>query len=735
MSLLRFGKGVFPVGAHVFREPHQDMDELLADLPILKRHGFNMVKLQECWCADEPSEGNIDFTNIERIITRARELDLGIYLGLTMEMAPPWLWQKYPDCARVRSDGTPHLDPTVFSLPNDGKPGPCWDHPGARAAAERFIGELARRLGRHEHVWCWNTFQEIGIWGDGGPCGFCFCPHTLAAFRRWLMAHYGTLAALNAAWRTRYADWALIEPPRRTTSGASYADWRYFMDNIHLTDGLSMKTAALKASDPLRRPVFSHVATPGFGTGCEWRWARTGDFFGNSNYPAWWSFQGWDDAKRHQDVPHTHHLQEIWDGLMLRSDIIRCAAGPDRTFWGAEFQGGPCSTHLMRAPDPGPADIRRWMLAGLAAGMHGISFWNHRSECTWAECNGFGLLDPQGDTTPRLTEAGRLARAINRHPALFAQGSVPRARVALLVNDRARIFCQGTGDQAGQHLAYGVRGHYARLWRMGYPVDFVEATEVAAGRLTDYRAAILPVPLALDPADFRKLADYVRDGGMLISDACPGRFDTHGWCPRPQMVDGAEALFGAAHADVRLVAEPAGEPAHWTPDMRGAGSILPPTTLEGAGPLHGTSLRASFYLQTLTPAGGEAILRRGEDIAGVLNRVGKGAAVLLGTFAGHCATAHAQDAADAVFQRLLISHDVHPERVGPLLLRRRVYADQEAWFLINPTPATIRQPLEPQNRRILDDLTGDAWQPDTDTRGNVTVPGGNLACLITGPAV
>ena len=88
--------GVFPLGSHVYREPHQDQEELFADLPVLARLGFNMIKIQESWAIDEPREGEYDFARIERLIARAGELGMGVYLGLTMEQAPAWLWREQP---------------------------------------------------------------------------------------------------------------------------------------------------------------------------------------------------------------------------------------------------------------------------------------------------------------------------------------------------------------------------------------------------------------------------------------------------------------------------------------------------------------------------------------------------------------------------------------------------------------------------------------------------------------
>jgi len=718
-----FPANVFPFGTHVYREPYQDQEELLSDLPLLKRLGFTMVKIQESWAIDEPREGQYDFSRIERVIARAGELGLGVYLGLTMEQAPAWMWKRYPDAYLVYANGLAHNDPTQYCLPADGKPGPCWDHPGAREAGERFVAALAGRLGRFENIWAWNTWQEIGFWpNEDGVLGFCYCPHTLERFRVWLFGRYGSLDALNAAWYSAYTAWDDIEPPRRYASVPPFVDWRLFMDNVYISRALEWKTRALKEHDPRGRPVFSHVAAPRVGAGAEWRWSRVGDFFGNSNYPAWSPFDPWDDATAAGDRSwQTSALYELWNGVMLRGDLTRSATGRDRAFWGAEFQGGPISTHLHLGRVPTAADIRRWTLAGLAAGMNGISFWNHRAERLWGECNGFGLLDARGETTERIEQAGRIARAINRAPEVFSLGQPPRAEVALLVNDDLYHFCQGTGDGAAELLSYNTRGHYARLWRLGVAVDFVAAEEVAAGALSSYKVAILPTPLALDAAYFAHLRRFVEEGGTLISDACPGRFDRYGFCPRAQMVDGAEELFGARHQSVRIVREPDGA-TRWTPPERGYGEYAPPTVLEGVGDDGDHGLRASFYLQTLTPTTGQAILRAGEAVAGVRNAVGQGTAILLGTFAGMCATAHAHAEGDLFVEGLLADVGVRPDRAGRLLRRRRVLDDRAAWFLINPTDAAVTETVDLEGfaaaRLLLDDAPAEPAEP---AGGSVTV--------------
>lgn len=724
--------GKFPFGTHVYREPCLDLEAVLADLPLLKRLGFNMIKIQEHWSTDEPEEGRYEFARVDRLIARAGEHGLGIYLGLTMEQAPAWLWRRYPDCHLIEADGRSHMQPTQYTIPTDGKPGPCWDHPGARNAAERFIAELARILGRHDNIQAWNTFQEIGFWpNEAGVTGFCYCPHTLARFREWLRERYGTLAALNAAWQLNHAGWEDVEPPRRQEPVAPFIDWRYFMDDVTLTRNLEFKTAALRAHDPLRRPVFSHADTPRIGSGAEWRWARAADFFGTSNYPMWNNGQPWDDPVIDEAGARRN---ELWEEMMMCTDLARANNGRDRALWGAEFQGGPIVTSLHVSRTPTAADLRRWMLAGLACGMTGISFWNHRPERFWQEGNGFSLLDHYGEHTERMAAASEIGRAIQKHARFFSQSQPPRAQVALLVNEDLYHFFQGCNDGVHFHYMYNLRGWYARLWRLGIPVDFVDAADVSAGELQHYRAAILCMPLALEPNWFAHLTDFVAGGGTLISEACPGRYDRLGWTTRAQMVDGAEVLFGAAHAALTLVHEPT-RPGRWMPAERRFGEFEPCTMLQGAGEFQGAEVLANFWLQTLRPLTAEPVLLAGERVAATRQRHGEGQAILLGSFLGLSAMAYrsADGDTDEFLQRLLAGAQVAPDRCGRLLRRRRQLGDEQAWFFVNPGADACEETVALEGRRVCADLTGDSMVADDGDRVTLRVPGGSVSCLLLRP--
>src|SRR5579875_1646951 len=186
----------FLFGTHVYRFPSLPLAELKRDIRTMQRLGFNTIKVQESWSADERRPGEVDFGEIEELLVEAQSAGLKVYLGVTMEQAPAWLWKRYPDAYMVNGLGQPHLDPTQYLLPADGKPGPCWHHPGVREAATRFMATLAARLGRFDNIVVWNVWQEFGFWpaqpgaSELAETLYCYCPHTLARFREWLREKY-----------------------------------------------------------------------------------------------------------------------------------------------------------------------------------------------------------------------------------------------------------------------------------------------------------------------------------------------------------------------------------------------------------------------------------------------------------------------------------------------------------------------------------------------------------------
>jgi beta-galactosidase len=712
------------------------MPELKRDMENLKRHGFNLIKLQEHWSVDEPLEGHCDFSRYEELIEHAQRLDLGVYLGLTCEQAPGWLWHKYPLARMVGRNGLPVAYEAQTTLPADGKPGPCYDHPGAMAEQVRFIKRLVTTLGKHENIVLWNTWQEIAYWPDGlAGQPVCYCEHTLDAFRTWLREKYHDLDGLNRAWNTRCLDWACVNPDRSATvryPQPHNIDWQYFMDNVQIGGVLRARAQAIREADPLARPVFAHKSAPTVGAGQDWTYARCQDFLGSSCYPAGHALETWDDRHPAAGGPLPRHealLGELWDGVALKYDYLRSCNRRGRPVWAAEFQGGPVSTGFHKGRVPSPEDMRRWMLTAVGSGVTAISFWVTRAEILLAEANGFSLLDSAGDTTPRYEEAARIGQALNRHPELFAQPTRPWSKVAILIDEGNYQLTQ-LMSQGYQHLPYSVRGWYRLLWDLNVPVDFVEVSELGEPYVQDYRALILPFPLSMSEETAARLVRYVEGGGNLISEAAPGRSDEHGYCRRGELSPTLARLFGVAQRTFQMVREPEGG-TRWSPQERTWGEYLETAMLEGEGPLARRRLRANVYIETFEPTGSQPFLRYGEAVAGTVRNVGQGRAWLLGTYVGHSGTAYRDTETHATVQALLAQCGQEPERKGRLLLRRRVADGQEAWLLTNPTADILTERIDVRGYASVESLLGEPLERQGD-QVMLTVKSLDVAVLVLG---
>ncbi len=713
----------FPYGTHVYREPSLPLEQLRADFPVLKRLGFTMIKIQESWNYDEAKEGEINLSRVAQVVADAKQNNLLVYFGVTMEQAPAWLWRKYPDCTMRYENNQPVIDPTQYLLPNDGKPGPCWNHPGAREAAIHFIEAVGREIGQYDNILVWNVWQEIGFGFDANVSRVCFCPYTLAAFRAWLRNKYGDLSNLNRVWRTAYAEWDEVDPPRVFLKVPSFLDWRYFMDNVYLSDALRWKAEAFRRSDKGQRKILAHTPTPHYGSSVDWRWARGGlDIYGSSAYPAWGEYQdpagtGGDRLKT-SSAPYRQALDNA-----LKWDYVR-SASVNGEFWTAELQGGRAGGGIMPGRVPDPGDIRRWVLGALAGGARGICFWNHRSEIFWDEAYGFGLLEIEGDRTARADEAGRIIRAINTKAAnLLGRGSCPTAKAGILLDEAMWDFAVASGDTLRSNFADHLRGIHRGLWQEAIPVDFLDVSDLTT-RGGQYQALILPLPIYMSDELMRGVNSYVGNGGALISGPFPGRFSHYGFASPGELPQEMCRLFGVEHKQIITLSDRAAHPSQNSLKPEEAPSLK----LTGVDECAGVSIEPSLYLHYLTLTTAKAILQQNGEIVGTRNQFGKGQAWLIGTLWGS-PIANDGNANQTFMAKVLKQTGVASDRAGRLLKRRREFQGRAAWFLFNPMRETVEETVALENFKSAEDLLGSTL-PVANGAVRVRVEPLDFCCLL-----
>jgi len=707
----------FPFGSHLCREPMPSMQELKHDMELLKKNNFNLVKLQEHWMIDEAKEGEYDFSKYEELIEYAASLDMGVYLGLTCEQAPGWLYEKYPDCRMVDRNGQTVMLTAQTTLPADGKPGPCCDHKEAFSDQLRFIRNLVAKLAKYENIVIWNTWQEIGYFDKMLlRDSICYCKNTIAAYRDWLKSIFNNdLDSLNTKWNARYSDWHYIEPERGIIKYTCPQEitWGYFMNNIQISNILQQRYKAIKENDPLDRPIFAHKGGPVIGSSQDWTFGKCQDFLGSSCYPGWKPPDLWDDEAFLPSAKEHLLRHEIVQGVAMSLDYIRSANQQDSHVWAAEFQGGPISTGFHKSRTPDASDIRRWVFNAVGAGISGISFWISRSEIAGGELNGFALLDSVGDSTERFEEAGNICAGLQKHADLFKVPSRPSAKLAILIDEWNYQTC-GTLEYCEKYLNYDIRGWYRLLWDSGFAVDFISSNDLPEKAAT-YNALIFPFPLAISEETAEQLKEYVENGGNLISGTVPGRINDVGFNNRGEMSPFMSKLFGVQQDDFKMVGEPEdGE--RWKLEERSWGDYREAAVLDGKGIMADSELRANLYLQTFLPDDStEVIFKTGDQVSGTRRHVQRGYAWLLGSFIGFSGTAYRDVKIHDTIEKILNLCEVYPEHEGQLIKRRRVIDNKEAWIFFNLEDKEIKEMVNISPWSKVETLSGELLESHDGT--------------------
>jgi glycosyl hydrolase family 42 (putative beta-galactosidase) len=207
--------------------PREVWDE---DVALMREAGVNLVSIGIfSWALLEPEEGRFDFGWLDDVVDLLHTNGIMIDLGTPTASPPAWFYATYPGSRVVTRDGT------VLGF---GARGMVSHSSSAyREASARIAGELARRYGTHPGVVLWHVHNEYGA-----PVSEDYSPASVEAFRGWLRAKYGTIAALNAAWGTtfwgqRYTRWEHIGAPAVAASVVNPAqrlDFARFTDEALL---------------------------------------------------------------------------------------------------------------------------------------------------------------------------------------------------------------------------------------------------------------------------------------------------------------------------------------------------------------------------------------------------------------------------------------------------------------------------------------------------------------------
>ncbi|HXY42343.1 MAG TPA: beta-galactosidase, partial [Vicinamibacteria bacterium] len=457
---------------------------------------------------------------------------------------------------------------------------PCLDDP----ATLRILADVSRAAARAKAAYNMDYYfvgdeGSLGSYAD--PVDFCFGRHTLANFRQWLRGQYGSLAELNRAWRSDFADWEAVVPlttdeARRTGRFAPWADHRTYMETSFAHAYATVRQAVVEG-DPEGRIALSgtQVTTP--WNGCDWHRldAVVDDFL---------SYSGGNQWEIHRSFAKKGARVGFWTGYG------RSGAAVTHEVWSAALSG-VLFPNLFWSPSIVNPDLT-FSRSGrdLGEAFRALRF------------SGVGRL---------LMEAEHVSDGIAIHY------SIPSVHAAGILGHHVRSEEEDEPVPGRRDFAGARDGWVKLLEDLGYSPDFVASEQVEKGGLEGRRVFVLPCSLSLSDAEVASVRAFAEKGGVVIADGPAGILDPHAnWRAAGALDD----LFGIGAGRTEARGKAADRTA-------GAVSV---TALGSAWGLKAGTLPGLFALEpALTPTSGQALLRVGAASAVVVRRVGDGWAVYL----------------------------------------------------------------------------------------------------------
>ena len=619
------------------------------DARLMQKAGFNVVRMAEfAWINLEPQEGVFDFEWLDEALGILRRHGIIAVLGTPTAGMPAWCARKYPETLSTDASGARNVW--------GGRKNNCFSSGTYRLLSQRITTAMAEHYAAAPNVIGWQTDNEFGF----PPC---YCNTCRAQFQEWLHRRFGTLEKLNAAlgthfWGHQFKDWAEIPMP---TSEAHHSPqllvelWRFF-------SWLNVRFQHEQVTI-LRRLCPKHFVTHNmmglFDRIDYWELAKDLDHVSFDNYPLG------------PDTPPTIGAA----GADLMRGIKR------KNFWIMEQSAGPHGPTTTFGRNLRPGELRQISYQQLAHGADAQVWFRWRTCTAGREQYWHGLLGHDGRALRRYEEAAQVAKEYHRlAPEL--EGMTVKADVAFLYDyDSIWAFrFQGAYELQkdadwrwpATHHHEAMRRYYEALYRKGVNVDFVRPGE----NLDGYKVVFAPHLYVMPDAVAKGLAEFVRRGGVLVTDCRSGVKDETGLCHERTLPGLLSACLGIEIQEYEALGKEFEYP------------------IEGTQQLEG-EFTAWMFADWITLRGAKALAtyepwHLGKFAAATVHSFGKGKGYYVGTILK-----------EPAFYDGLIAHVLASAKLRPLVsppegveVSYRQGKGRKLLFLVNTTqePKTVRVP-------------------------------------------
>jgi len=542
-----------PLGCSYYL-PHHDPEDWERDFRRMAEAGFNTIRTAELlasWDSIERFPRQPEFSWLDRTFELAERYGLKILLGTGACCPPIWMLDEYPDLPVISRDGVPYPTGGTWSWA-------CIDHPGYLKESDRYLRQLIERYAGHPALLGWQIHNEPGypfIPRQGQPMEwYCYCAHTEQRFREWLQGRYGTVEALNEAWRWdpthhQYVDWKQVRAPRVTPIEwgvlTAWLDWRTFCTD-DWTAFIQRQAEIIRQHDahhPITTNLYGEATDFSSRLGIDpWKLSRVVDAIGYDLYPGLRK-RGAPERRREAFGP----AFVSWFLDFGRSTALHTV----KAFWLPEMESGPLDGWVKGPRYTTTAlDIKRWYLEALGHGAKMILYQGYR-EWDCIPIHWGALVDLNGEPTERYHMAATLNKMVREHEDLFVRAQPVRTGVGVLYSHHNVIITAALiADDFTKRALFGL---HEALWTAHHSVEFVSPEYL---NQNSYRVLFMPFAMAITKETAEALRRFVADGGTLVGFAKCAMLDDRGWYWRTRPGGGLDQVFGVREHRIDYRPEP-----------------------------------------------------------------------------------------------------------------------------------------------------------------------------------
>ena len=508
------------VGAEVWIEPGQTAEEVDIWFSRMADNKMHSARIFLMWNYLETAPGVFDFSLTDRAFEAAKKHGVEIEATLFCTHAPAFYGEQYA----YRTQRHTLL----------------WSRE-IQALSAKFIEACVVRYRNHPALGTWWILNEARGFTATSPLAVEFT-------QEWLRKKYGTIEALNKAWRTEFKSFNEVRYNDNWVSnkafmwiGANY-DWCDIQRDF-LTYNFRW------IGDEIRKHDTSHPIT-----------TNPADFFYSADKY---------DLAEHREILDIFgaSMHAAWQLRSMNRDqygyavagiceILR-AHSPNNHFWVSEMQGGN-NIFSGRTPIcPDRNDLAQWVWASIGTGARKVIYWSTNYRRQSGEAGEWGVFGFKGEDTDRSLVTKEINELLERHGEFFAESKPELSNVTLILSpETQRMLRHIRNDMVGvPELDIMMQIRTTFMWhealselgiqpQIRYMSDYEWEKQGKGDVVVIANSATIPSTI------IPRIEAFVERGGRLIFEGLNGFYDENCTCT-PLHNFGLERLVGGRYEDIR----------------------------------------------------------------------------------------------------------------------------------------------------------------------------------------